>query len=83
MLLVDPWDKYGDRPQVCLSCFSHLIPASTSWLVLVLVDREVELEGKIMVRVAAKELLGWLRIGDTLSLEILGAPHLGLGPRGR
>ena len=46
-------------------------------------DRKVELEGKIMVREAANPLLGWLRIGDILSLEILGAPQLGLGPRGQ
>ena len=43
-----------------------------SWLVLVLVDREVELQGKIMERVAANTLLGCPRIGDIPSLGILG-----------
>ena len=43
----------------------------------------MELEGKIMERVAADALLGWLRIGATPNLGILGAPQLGLGPRGR
>ena len=82
LLLVELRDKYGDHPQVCLSCFSHLILSSTSWLAVELADREMELAGRPLERAAAKTLRGLPRIGDTASLlELLGSPQLSLSPK--